>query len=100
MLLQNNGEIIKLRYGKKETFAMNEILPKIGAPLKIITSETLNNIYLLDPETKRLIIIAKDGKVLAQYRSDKFTELSDFVVKEKEKTVYLLNGSQIFKLSL
>jgi len=100
MLLQNNGSIIKLRYGKKETFAMTEIFPKVTSPIKILTSEALNNIYLLDKNTNRLIVIAKDGKIVAQYRSNQFNDLKDLVVKEKEKTVYLLNGSQILKIAL
>jgi hypothetical protein len=99
-LLQNNGGIIKLKYNKKETSANLDIMPALKNPNKIWTTENSERVYILDRSTQRLVVMNTAGQIITQFRSDKFNDLKDLVVKEKEKTVYLLNGTQIFKIAL
>lgn len=67
---------------------------------KIFTDLNVKNIYILDPGQNRLIVLDKNGSVKAQYTSDKFSDLKDFVVDEANKTVYILNGSELLKIGM
>lgn len=46
-------------------------------------------------------MLAKDtGEVKNQYYSEKFDNLKDLIVREKERKAYLLNGSQVMMIAL
>ena len=98
---KNNGEIWKLFGGTKdEEFKTSTIDPAFSNPTKIHTTPDLNNIYVLDPNNKRIVILEKNGDLVNQYYSDTFDNLKDFVVSETTNALYLLNGSNIFKIDL
>lgn len=95
-ILKSDGQIIKLESGKIVDFKINIIEPKLEAPTRIKTFDTSKYLYILDPPTKRLVVIDKTGKLIAQYTSASFTDLKDFIVSEPDKTIYFLAGSSIY----
>lgn len=95
-ILENSGEIIKLENGKIVDFKTAVIEPPFKSPTKIKTTADSKYLYLLDPPTKRIIVLTKEGKLVNQYSSEKFTDLKDFIIIEKEKRIYILNGSAIY----
>jgi hypothetical protein len=94
-LTKSNGEIIKLSNGTKDDFTAS-IDPAISSPAKIWTSPDSKYLYILEPAKKRLVVLDKDGKLKNQYFGEQFNDLKDFTVLEKEKKIYLLNGTQIY----
>lgn len=100
-VLLNNGEILKLSAGKKQEFPKITVEPKLYAPTKIFTTAESDYLYLLDPQNNRFLIINKNnGELKNQYYSQKFSELKDFLINEKERKVYLLNGSQVMVVGI
>jgi len=99
-LLQNDGTILKLGSGQKQALINPVIEPKFNEPTKIYTSEGGQNIFILDPRNKRLVIISKNGELRHQYYSEQFNNLKDFIIQEDQKKAYLLNGAQVFVLGL
>ncbi len=95
-LLENNGKITKLENGKKIDFQMAVIDPPLTSPTKIKTTDQSDHLYVLDPSTKRLVVLDKEGRLISQYASEKFDNLKDFIVIESEKKIYFLNGTSIF----
>jgi hypothetical protein len=95
-VLKNNGEIIKLTKGGRVDFPLTVIDPPLQSPTKIKTQQDSNYLYILDPPTKRLIVITKDGQLINQYTSEVFDDLKDFVVLEKEAKIFILNGSSVY----
>lgn len=95
-ILKKNGEIIKLLNGKLATFSLKTIDPKIRNPLKIYTSPDTQYIYILDPPEKRIVVIDKNGNLIRQYSSPRFTSLKDFIILENEKRIYLLNSTVMY----
>ena len=83
----------------KQTIDPN-LFPAFQNPTKIWTNPSLPYIYCLEPQQKRLVILNKKGKVVKQYQSEKFNNLLDFAVSKGGKTIYLLNGSEVFNLPL
>jgi len=99
-VLQKDGRIQKYLSGKKQDFDNQNVFPYFNNAEKIFTDEDINNIYILDPSNNRMVIFDKDGNFLKQYTSDYFDNLRDFVVKEKDKKIYLLNGQTIYVISI
>lgn len=97
-LLKNNGEIFKYGKGEKQNFSISKIEPNLNQASKIIISEN-QNIHILDPSGKRLIVFDKNGDLINQYAGDKFDNLKDFQVDEKNKKIYFLNGASIYMIN-
>jgi len=99
-VLKSNGEVYRLSKGYKDDWQIETIDPVLNTPSQIWTDTSVNNIYILDSQGKRLVVFNKNGKFLNQYTSDRFNNLIDFVVKEKEKRAYLLNSTKIYEIEL
>jgi len=93
-----DGTIIEYRQGKKA----REIKPKLSPPLaggsQLFTSGEMKNLYILDQINKRIIAFNKKDDFTTQYISSKFDSLKDFWVSQDEKTIYILNGSKIYRI--
>lgn len=98
-VLKNNGTIIKLLKGKLQNFDIKTIEPPVEQATKLIMSPDQNFIYILEPTKNRLVVFDKNGNLKKQYRSDQWQSLKDAVVDEKNKTIYLLNGSSLIKFA-
>lgn len=95
-VLHGDGSIIRLRQGRIAPFTLQPVDPPLAGPTKIKTAEGSAFVYVLDPPTKRIVVIGKDGALARQYRSAAFDELRDIVADESRKTIYVLNGARIF----
>ena len=97
-VLTKENEIDRYYRGQLKQTLKPKIFPDLENPTKIWTRSSLPYIYCLEPDKKRLIVLDKKGKIVKQYQSEKFNNLLDFAVSEKGKTIYLLNGSEVFSL--
>jgi len=95
-----DGTIIEYKQGKKS----REIKPKVSPPLigssQLFTSEQMKNLYVLDPTNRRIIALNKKDDFTVQYISDKFDSLKDFWVDQDENTIYILNGTKVFRINI
>lgn len=94
-VLKNNGEVYKFLKGEKQDFTVATMEKPLNQPTKIYTDIDSSFIYILDPQNQRLVVLDKEGKLQAQYVSGQFTDLKDFLIKENENKIYLLNSTQI-----
>ena len=101
-ILKDKGEIISLYSGtKKEDWQLENLDPNIENAIEIFTDENTDNLYVLDPANKRIVVFDKDnGKSTAQYTSDKWNDLKDFVIEENENAAYVLSGTEVFKIEI
>ena len=97
-VLNSGGEIKRFLKGKKEELKLNNVQPSLSGSTKISTTE--KNLYILDPKNKRVVAYEKTGKLLAQYQSDKFTNLKDFAIDESGKKIFILNGQNLLQINL
>ncbi len=95
-VLTSAGGVSRFRQGRPVSFALRGVDPPLAGPTKIKTADGSPYLYLLDPPTKRVVLVNKNGKLVQQYRSGQFDELRDLVVDEPNKTMYLLNGTTIY----
>lgn len=99
-ILKTDGSITKMLKGKTVEFNMQTVDPNIEKATKLLMAPEQKYIYILEPSQKRLVVYDKDGKFLLQYQSEQWQDLRDVVVDEKNKTIYLLNGTFIIKFPL
>jgi len=93
------GNKIKIYFaGKFEKILELDIFPFPKNISQIFTSSTFPYLYLLEPSQSRIIIIDKNGKIIKQFKSDKFDNLKDFAVSGNGKTIWLLNGLKVYQV--
>ncbi len=96
----SDGAIVKLSRGEQQNFSYHEFNPKLGSQTKIYTSKDSNLLYILDRDTKRIIILDKQGNIRDQYTSPRFDDLIDLTVSINEDSLTVLNGKYLFLLAV
>ncbi|MBI3963629.1 MAG: hypothetical protein HY341_01390 [Candidatus Kerfeldbacteria bacterium] len=100
-VLRGNGELLRLVQGSRDTsFSVAPFEPAMTDATRVVKTTATTRIYLLDPKEKRLVVLAEDGSILQQYRSDRFDNLKDLSIDEAGKVAYLLNGTVVYKIDL
>ncbi|MDD5290781.1 MAG: hypothetical protein PHZ04_01565 [Patescibacteria group bacterium] len=97
-VLNSDGGVSKYLKGEKQDFSLKPIDPPLTAATKIIVSQDLEYIYILEPATKRLVIFNKTGQFLSQYQFNGLNDLKDFDVDETAKKIYFLDGTKVFAI--
>ncbi|MFH1012182.1 MAG: hypothetical protein V1760_00320, partial [Candidatus Peregrinibacteria bacterium] len=103
-VLQKGGEIIKLFKSKVQPFTIEDIATDLSEVTKIYTSIELDNLYLLDPANKQVIIIEKDRGGVARYVGqvvfEELPNVNDLYVDKGEANLYLLTDQKIYRVGL
>lgn len=99
-ILKNGGEILRFTKGDKDNFSYSGLPAPVKDPKSFFVSSDTDNLYLLDSGNSRLLILTKTGSYKGEISGQKFAQATDLVVDEKNKKVYLLDGSKIFQVDL
>jgi len=96
----SNGRILRYTQGKENTYVPQGVDPAFGTKLYIYTSDTVINVYVLDINNHRVVVLDKDGMYLAQYQFDGKTTPTKLAVSESAKKMLLLADGKIYALDL
>lgn len=100
-VLNQDNTISRYRAGKYQDDIIFDFFPYPKKLYKIFVLADLPYLYLLEPVQKRIVILEKSSnKVVKQFQSEAFDNLKDFSVSGDGKTIYLLNGLKIYRLSI
>ncbi|MBT5337798.1 hypothetical protein HN858_05605 [Candidatus Falkowbacteria bacterium] len=93
------GQIYKFFTGSKQDFNLTTIEPSLNGITKLYTSLDLDRIYILESNSKRIVVINKEGAFVAQYLFDLLDQnISDFIIEGK--TLYLTVGGKLYQAEL
>jgi hypothetical protein len=95
-----DGKIMKFTQGKTDTFIAKGVDPAFGGNLTVYTSDTTTNLYVLDSQNKRVVVLDKDGTYLAQYVWQEAVTPTQLAVSESQKKIYLLASGQLFAINI
>lgn len=95
-----DGKILRFREGHEETFAPRGVDPGLGKTLVVATTEEDKNLYVLDSDNKRVVVLDKDGVYLAQYVWTGSLAPTQLVVWEKLKLLLLLADGKLYSMEL
>ena len=99
-VLSKDGEITRFASGSEVGWNPGVVDPPMTVASKIWTDSNSDYVYVLEPDTKRIEVFSKEsGEFLVQYRSDAFTDLTDFIVDEDGYSIYLLAGSKLYSIA-
>lgn len=93
------GEIHRLAAGSEQDFSITGLTDPFTASLLIFTNENLNNLYVLEPDQNRLVVLSKDGQFLQEIKSASLASTTDLFVSDSTR-VFAISGSIIYEINL
>jgi hypothetical protein len=94
------GDIQRFTQGKENTFVYKGVEPPFGQNLIVFTSDETQNLYTLDVQNKRVVVVDKDGIYLAQYAWISDILPTQLVVAEKQGKILLLAAGKLYSIDL
>jgi len=95
-----DGKILRFTQGKENTFLSKGVDPPFGQKLTVFTSDETKNLYILDVQNKRVVVVDKDGIYLAQYVWTGDVNPNQLVVAEKQGKILLLAAGKLYSIDL
>jgi hypothetical protein len=95
----NGKDITEYSLGEFEKTLDLSVFPVIDKPSKILASQVLPYLYVLEPSQNRLIVLNKNGETIKQFQSSEFDNLIDFSVSDNGSSIWLLNDLSVFKIN-
>ena len=103
-ILNKGGTIVKIYKSKQEPFKVEDMAVSIADATQIFTSPQLDNLYLLDPKNKRVVILDKSKSGISRYYGqivfDKLDNIKEIYVEDSEKKLYILTDKEIYKTDI
>jgi hypothetical protein len=91
---------MRFTQGKENSFYPKGVDPALGSYLVVYTSDEVNNIYVLDSEHKRVVVLDKDGLYMSQYTWENETPFTQLAVSEKHGKILLLGADKVYSLDI
>lgn len=98
--LHTDGTIRKLLKGEPQEFSLDSIEPPLTSAKKIIKTEEMTNLYVLDATQKRVVVFSTEGQLLQQLYLDVAHQLTDIAIAADESTLYALDGTRVLAVTL
>ncbi|MDD2731630.1 MAG: hypothetical protein PHI53_00320 [Candidatus Pacebacteria bacterium] len=99
-VLNSDNSIYRYFKGDYQESFIFDVFPNIQEIAKIKTKPGLSYLYLLEPETKRIIVADKNKRIIKQFQSDKFYNLKDFDISDDGKIIWVLSDNKIYQIEL
>ncbi|MBM3256422.1 MAG: hypothetical protein FJZ04_03070 [Candidatus Moranbacteria bacterium] len=96
-----NGQISRFSGGKKTNWKAEDLTAKIeGKGSVLLTNAALKNLYVLNPENKKIIAFEKEtGKLKFQIQNNLLGQAVDFQIDEGKKEIYFIIPKALFKVN-
>lgn len=100
ILLSDGQNLAKLYRGKRQDFNWEKTATPISI-YKLYVKPGSENLYVLDKDNARIIKLAQDGSIIAQYYNADIGMATDFAVNEESKNIYITseNGVKSFEMN-
>ncbi|PJE67999.1 hypothetical protein COU94_04125 [Candidatus Shapirobacteria bacterium CG10_big_fil_rev_8_21_14_0_10_38_8] len=99
-LLDQNGKIYKFTGGVQGSFSLKGLDKPLLLPAVIYTDSDQTNVYILDKGNNRILVSSKSGDYQGQYIWEGLSGITDFVVTETDKKIFLLQENKILTIEL
>ncbi|MFA5270291.1 MAG: hypothetical protein WC400_01615 [Patescibacteria group bacterium] len=99
----NSGTITKYTSGQKVDFSLRDVpgyTGNLGTVNDIFTGVGTSGLYVLDAANNRVLVFGKDGAYQRQYIFSGITSPTNIYADETAKNLWILAGTQVFRLDL
>ncbi|MBU6389668.1 hypothetical protein KGQ71_04095 [Patescibacteria group bacterium] len=109
--LKADGSVTKFISGQQQSFSLKGqpyLAQKLTQPTQIITSENMDDIYVLDTgvssalhSTARVLVFDKNGNYIKEYGfPENYTQVQAFDIDPTAKKLWILNDSQVSEFDI
>ncbi|EKD99581.1 MAG: hypothetical protein ACD_22C00230G0005 [uncultured bacterium] len=98
-----DNELLSFTKGVKDDFKITGLDKGLSNAVQVVTSYDFDNIYIADAGNFRVVVTDKTGKVVAQYinkSTDSWKNIKSIGVSSDEKSLFLLDGTRVYQISL
>ena len=99
-ILTKSGEILKFTLGFADPFGIAGLDQEFSNPRQLYTEVDFSNLYVLDGDQNRVVVIGKDGEYQAQYLWTEPGNIKQIVVSEELEKIWLLGESKIYEIEI
>lgn len=92
--------VLKFVKGVPQPFVVQGLDPALENPTIIWTYNDVDRIYILEPTHKRVIVLAKDGKMISQYSTDIWKGPTGMYIDVVQNTAYVLDSNKIYSFQM
>lgn len=96
----NTGRVLRFASGRAEDFSITGMEDPFNSTLKVVTTEDKNEIWVLEHEKSRVVVITKNGEFLREIKSTSLGAATGMVLDNTGNKVLVISGSSIFEISL
>ena len=95
-----DGGLHKLASGQEQEFKVTGLSEPFTHALQVFTHEDLENLYVLEPDGKRLVVLNKKGEFLKEIKSDSLSSTTALFVSEELGKAFAVSGSIVYAMSI
>lgn len=99
-ILNTLGSVQKFSLGQNVDWSLPALTPALTSASRLFTYNDVENLYLLDSFSKRLIILRKSGELKAQLVNTAWLGPTDFAIDEPAYTAYVIDSNKLYKVDL
>jgi len=94
------GSVIRFTQGKEDVFIPKGVDPPFSNSLMVFTDDNCTNVYVLDSENHRVVVLEKDGMYKSQYKYPSTFTSSAIAASEKLGKLFLFSDGKLYTVSL
>lgn len=95
-----DGQIKKFSAGKEDQYEIRGLTEAFSKRIEVYTNSELENIYILEADENRIVILSKSGEFKKEIKSASLSTVGSFAVNEKLNKIFAVSGSIIFEIPI
>lgn len=99
-LTTSDGQLKKFASGREEQFSIRGLDTQFESDIYVYTHADLTQLYILDPQNSRVVILEKNGDFVKEIKSVSLGAASNLAVSEELQTIFVVGGSIIYQIKL
>ncbi|MBN2096804.1 hypothetical protein JW752_05445 [Candidatus Peregrinibacteria bacterium] len=103
-VLKDGGRIVRIYKSKQQPFKIEDLAVDISASTQIFTRPEIDNLYLLDPTNKRVVILTKSDSGNSRYYGqvvfEELNNIRQIYVEANENFLYVLTDKEVYKVEI
>jgi hypothetical protein len=96
----SGGQLRKFASGVEEVFDIRGLQESFGNDIYNYTNLELENLYILDSENRRIVILSKTGDFIKEISSPSLAGTTALVASEELNKIFVISGSIIYEVEI
>jgi hypothetical protein len=95
-----DGSIMRFTQGKDDSFIPKGVDPTFGNNIMVFTNDSCTNVYILDTDKHRVVVLEKDGMYTSQYTYPQTFIPKGIAASEKLGKLFLFSDGKLYTIPL